>query len=225
VRRGPSLSFMTSVEAVDPAEVASTPTPAPPPRRRRWIPVTIVVALLVGIAAWQGVARIGRVETGSASNGGAGMALPSCVPSGDMWAMFGSEEDVVVVQTVRNPSPWPVTVTSTEPDVVRFEPVSDDPMGDLLLDKDPRDGAPDTTVEQVVIPAGREAPMWIVDPLRGRNTEDERGSWYGRFGTPVTLGSLGVERTVYVEFPGGLYIGGIPDTTELGEALEEACEG
>jgi hypothetical protein len=212
---------MTSVEAVDPAEATETE----PPHRRRgsWIPITLVVALLVGIGAWQGVARIGRIETGSASNSGAGMSLPSCVPSGEIWAMFGRDEDVVVVQTVRNPSLWPVTVTSTEPDVVRFEPVSDDPMDDLLLDKDPRGGAPDTTVEQVVIPPGREAAMWIVDPPG--NGGSERGSWYGRFGTEVTLGSLGVERRVSVEFPGGLYIGGIRDTAALGKALEEACSG
>jgi hypothetical protein len=210
---------MTSVDAVDPAE--ATETESPRRRRGRWIPVTVIVVLFVGIAAWQGVARIGRVETGSASNGGAGMSLPSCVPSGDVWAIFGRDEDVVVVQTVRNPSLWPVTVTSTEPDVIRFEPVSDDPMDDLLLDKDPRDGAPGTTVEQVVIPPGREAAMWIVNPPGDGG--NERGSWFGRFGTPVTLGSLGVERTTHVEFPGGLYIGGIRDTTELGKALEEAC--
>ena len=216
---------MTSVEAVDPAEATETESP----RRRRgsWIPVTVVVALFVGIAAWQGVARIGRIETGSASNAGAAMSLPSCVPGGDNWAMFGRDEDVVVVQTVRNPSMWPVTVTTTEPDVIRFEPVSDDPTDDLLLDKDPRAGAPETTVEQVVIPPGREAAMWIVDPLGGerRGSEDEPEAWYGRSGTPVTLGSLGVERQVYVEFPGWLYIGGIRDTTELGKALEEACPG
>lgn len=95
----------------------------------RWIPVTLVVALLVGIAAWQGVARIGRIETGSAALSD-GLDLPDCIPQGGYWTSFSTDEDVVVAHTLRNPSPRHVTVISTDPEVYRFEPLNEDPALD-----------------------------------------------------------------------------------------------
>lgn len=181
----------------------------------------MVVALLVGIAAWQGVARLGRIETGSSSYS-LGMSLPGCLPSGNFWLMFGSDDDVVAGQTVRNPSPWPVTVISTDRDVYRFEPMPDDQRDDTMFVERPADGGvPDDTQTAVVIPPGREAVMWIVNPQGDAHIE--RGGWQGYAGAPLRVRSLGVERDVHMPYQGMLYVGGI-DSDSLGEALQEACK-
>jgi hypothetical protein len=211
---------MTSVEAVDPAEATQAATPSR--RRRRWIPATLVVALLVGIAAWQGAARIGRIETGSAAMSEGGLVLPDCIPQGDYWTSFGGAEEVVVAHTVRNPSPWPVTVISTDPEVYRFEPLDESPAHDTVFGDSPSGGVPDGTRNAVAIPPGRSVAMWIHNP----QGEVASGSTvrYDFAGAPLRLRSLGVEREVFVPYQGTLYVGGgSQDSEELGEALEEAC--
>jgi hypothetical protein len=212
---------MTSVEAVDPAEATETESP----RRRRgsWIPVTVVVALFVGIAAWQGVARAGRIETGSASMSG-GLVLPACIPSEGFWASFQADEEVVVAHTVRNPSPWPVTVISTDPEVYRFEPLEEDPADDMLFATSPSDGVPAGTKSSVVVPPGREAGMWIVNP-QGDMSIGPLG-WRYFDGAPLRIRSLGVERDIYVPYHGTLHVGGgSRGSDKLSKALEEACSG
>lgn len=76
-------------------------------------------AQIAGVVSWQVAARTARAEPGSFSSSGAGATLPDCVPGDSIWAMFGAEEDVVVVQTVRNLFQWPVMVISPDPEVYR----------------------------------------------------------------------------------------------------------
>jgi hypothetical protein len=214
---------MTSVDAVDPAEATETESP----RRRRgsWIPITLVVALLVGIGAWQGVALIGRIETGSSTNS-FGVSLPDCLPSGDdHWTFFGADDDVVVGHTVQNPSPWPVTVISTDPDVYRFEPMGDDAWDDTTFaDRSADGGAPDGTQSAVVIPPGRSAAMWIVNP-QGDVPLGSDSTWQGYDGAPLRIRSLGVERDVRMPYQGTLWVSGRADVDRMGKAMQEACEG
>jgi hypothetical protein len=214
---------MTSVDAVDPAEATEPESP----RRRRgsWIPVTLVVALLVGIGAWQGVARIGRIETGPATYTPGGTGFPDCLPSTDDWALFGGGDDVVVAHTVRNPSPWPVTVISTDPDVYRFEPVGDDRRLDdtTFADRSADGGAPDGTQSVVVIPPGRSAVMWIVNPQGDVHLEYD--AWQGYNGAPLRIRSLGVERDVNMPYQGTLWVSGRDGVDRMGKAMQEACEG
>ncbi|MFC8799781.1 hypothetical protein ACFT2C_18755 [Promicromonospora sp. NPDC057138] len=212
---------MTSVDAVDPAEATETESP----RRRRgsWIPVTVIVALFVGIAAWQGVARIGRVETGS-STSSFGTSLPDCLPSGDDWTLFGGDDDVVVAHTVRNPSPWPVTVISTDPDVYRFEPVGDDRRLDdtRFANRSADGGAPDGTQSAVIIPPGRSVAMWIVNPQGDVQLGND--TWQGYEGAPLRIRSLGVERDVNMPYRGTLWVSGREDIDRMGKAMQEACD-
>jgi hypothetical protein len=213
---------MTSVEAVDPAE--ATQAAIPPRRRVRWLVVTLVVALLVGIAAWQGVARLGRIETGPAAMSEGGLMLPDCIPQDDYWTSFGTDEDVVAAHTVRNPSPWPVTVISTDPDVYRFEPLDEDPALDGVFAGGVAGSVPDGTQSSVVVPPDRSVAMWIHNPqgdvISGSTVQ------YSFDGAPLRVRSLGVEREVNVPYHGTLYVGGgSRDSAELGEALQEACEG
>lgn len=196
-------------------------------RRPRWVRVTgtaLVMALVAGIAAWQIAARTAEVEPGSSSNSGAGATLPGCVPSDDIWSMFGNDEDVVVLQTVRNPSPWPVTVISTDPEAYRFEPMAEDFRGDYTYVGDPVDGPPDAaeTSDRVVIPPDREAAMWIINP-QGDLSYD--GGWGLFDGAPVKLRALGVERDFYLPFRATLAVGGGDASAgRLGKALQAACE-
>lgn len=197
-------------------------------RRRRWVRITVsvVVAVLVaGVVAWQIAARTSEVELGSASNSGAGATLPGCVPADEIWSMFGNDEDAVVVQTVRNPSPWPVTVISTDPEAYRFEPMADDFRDDYLFIKNPADGAPDAseTSDPVVIPPDREAAMWIVNPQGDNSYTDGWGLFDG---APVKLRALGVERDFHLPYRGKISVGGDEATTDrLDRALQEACKG
>lgn len=211
---------MTSDDAVDPAEAARTPTGGR--RRGRWVPLTLVVALLVGIGAWQGAARIGRIVTGPATMAAGGLDLPECVPHDDYWTSFSSTEDVVVAHTVSNPSPWPVTIISTDPEVYRFEPLDEDPVQDHVFGE-ATDGIPDGTLSAVVVPPDRSVAMWIDNPqgdtIQGSTVR------YSFDGAPLRVRSLGVEREVYVPYQGTLYVGGgSRDSAELSEALAEACE-
>lgn len=196
-------------------------------RPRRWARITGIVlagVLLAGIGAWQVAAWTTMVEPGSMSNSGAGATLPDCVPSDDTWAMFGTEEDTVVVQTVRNSSRWPVTLISTDPEAYRFEPMADDYLDDYLFVSDPVDGPPDpaATSDRVVIPPGREATLWVINPLG-----DVRiGSGWRTFDSaPVKLRALGIERDFDLPFRAALAVGGDEATTgRLDSALQEACE-
>lgn len=207
---------MTS-ETVDPVEAAQTPGR----RRGRWVPVMLVVALLVGVAAWQGVARIGRIETGPATMSD-GLDLPDCIPQDGYWTSFATDEDVVAAHTLDNPSPWPVTVISTDPEAYRFQPLSEDPALDSMFAYSVAGVVPDGTLSSVVVPPGRSVALWIINPqgvvVRGSTVR------YSFDGVPLRVRSLGVEREVYVPYQGTLYVGGgSRDSAELSEALAEAC--
>jgi len=196
-------------------------------RPRRWVRITGGVAagaLAVGLVVWQVAARTSEVESGSYSNSGAGATLPDCIPAdGDIWSMFGTDEDVVVLQTVRNPSRWPVTVISTNPEAYRFERMADDAREDHSFVQTVAEGAPDAaeTSDRVTIPPNREAALWIIDPQGDLSSVD---GWYTFEGAPVRLRALGVERDFYLPFRGTLAVGGAEaTTTRLGRALQQAC--
>lgn len=197
------------------------------PRRRARMTGLVVAGVLVAVVAgWQVAARTTEVELGSFSNSGAGATLPDCIPSDSgIWSMFGNDQDVVVLQTVRNSSRWPVTVISTNPEAYRFEPMADDLRGDLTFVENAAEGAPDTTetVDRVTIPPDREAAMWIIDPQRDLSSDE---GWYTFDGAPVRLRAFGVERDFYLPFRGTLTVGGNEaSAARLDRALQEACEG
>ncbi|MEV0892003.1 hypothetical protein [Promicromonospora sp. NPDC050262] len=190
-------------------------------RRTAWIvgAAVVVVALVAGIGVWQYAARSTRIVAEGVTLSG-GMAFPDCLPRMAL-AVYGTSDDVVVGQTLRNPSRWPVTVTSSDPEVYRFEALSDDPDDHSAVSS--ADGAePADTSGQVVLPPGREATMWIVDPQRG--SVQDSGVWYSFDEVPVTLRTLGVERESSLQLPGTLYVGGGKDGDQLGAALQEACD-
>lgn len=190
-------------------------------RRAAWIVgVAVVVALVAGIGVWQYAARDARIVAEGVTLSG-GMAFPDCLPRMAL-AVYGTSDDVVVGQTVRNPSRWPVTVTSSDPEAFRFEALSDDPADDTTVSS--ADGAaPADASGQVVLPPGREVTMWIVDPQRG-SIQDSSTVWYEFDEVPVTLRTLGVERESSIRLPGTLYAGGGKDGEQLGAALQEACD-
>ncbi|MFI2490341.1 hypothetical protein ACH47X_25755 [Promicromonospora kroppenstedtii] len=194
-------------------------------RRRRgrtaWVVGAVVVAALVaGIGGWQYAARNARIVAEGATLSG-GMAFPDCLPRMAL-AVYGTGDDVVVGQTVRNPSRWPVTVISSDPEVFRFEALSDDPADDTTVSS--ADGAaPAGASGTVVLPPGRGATMWIVDPQR-YSVQDASTVWYEFDGVPVTLRTLGVAREASIRLPGTLYVGGGKDGERLGAALQEACD-
>jgi len=190
-------------------------------RRTAWIVgVAVVVALVAGIGVWQYAARDARIVAEGVTLSG-GMAFPDCLPRMAL-AVYGTSDDVVVGQTVRNPSRWPVTVTSSDPEAFRFEALSDDPADDTTVSS--ADGAaPADASGQVVLPPGREVTMWIVDPQRG-SIQDSSTVWYEFDEVPVTLRTLGVERESSIRLPGTLYVGGGKDGEQLGAALQEACD-
>jgi hypothetical protein len=74
----------------------------------------------------------------------------------------------------------------------------------------------------VVIPPGREAALWIIDP---QGDLPMSGAWLMFSGAPVKLRALGVERDFYLPFRGTLTVGGDEATAaRLDRALKEACE-
>lgn len=179
-----------------------------------------VVALVAGIGGWQYTARDARIVAEGVTLSG-GMAFPDCLPRMAL-GVYGTSDDVVVGQTVRNPSRWPVTVISSDPEVFRFEAPSDDPGDDTTVSS--ADGAaPADASGQVVLPPGREVTMWIVDPQRD-SVQDSSSVWYEFDEVPVTLRMLGVERETSIRLPGTLYVGGGKDGDQLGAALQEACD-
>ncbi|MFD7310945.1 hypothetical protein [Promicromonospora sp. NPDC059942] len=187
-------------------------------RRTAWIvgAAVVVVGLVAGTGVWQYAARSTRIVAEGATLSG-GMEFPDCLPRMAL-AVYGTTDDVLVGQTVRNPSRWPVTVTSSDPEVYRFEVPSDGPAGVSSAD-----GAPPADASgQVVLPPGGEVTMWIVDPQR-HSIQDSTTVWYEFSEVPVTLRTLGVERESSVQLPGTLYVGGGKDGDQLGAALQEAC--
>ncbi len=191
------------------------------PRRWAWVvSAAVVVALVAGIGVWQYAARSARIVAEGVTLS-AGMTFPDCLPRMAL-AVYGTGDDVVVGQTVRNPSRWPVTVTSSDPEVFRFEALSDDPGDDTTVSS--ADGAaPADASGQVVLPPGREVTMWIVNPQQG-SIQDSSTVWYEFDEVPVTLRTLGVERESSIRLPGTLYVGGGKDGDQLGAALQEACD-
>ncbi|MGW2093744.1 hypothetical protein [Promicromonospora sukumoe] len=211
---------MTRVARVDSAGVGRSRGRG---RRAAWI-VSVFLVLVAGVAAWQVAARTARVEPGSFYSTGTGARLPDCVPGDAIWAMFGTDEGVVLAQAVRNPSPWPVTVSSTDPHVFRFEPIAEDELDDVVLVNDPLDGEPDRsqTSARVVIPPGREAALWIVDPQRERTISS---GWMMFDVAELKLRALGVERRFSLPLAGTIAVGGADLTTrQLGRDLQEACD-
>lgn len=207
------------------AEVGSAEAGRPRGRRAvRIVGAAVALVLVAGVAAWQIAARTAVVELGSMSSTGTGATLPDCVPGEDPWVMFGSDEDVVLVQTVQNSSRWPVTVISADPDVFRFEPMAEDFRGDYSFLKDPVDGAPDPsqTSDRVVVPPDREATMWIVDPQGDFSTSE---GWYTFTTADLVVRVLGVERELDLPLRGTIAVGGAePTAGRLDRALQEACE-
>jgi hypothetical protein len=195
-----------------------------PRRRVRIMCIVVAGVLITGIGAWQVAAWTTVVGPGSMSDSGAGATLPDCVPGDDIWAMFGTEEDAVVLQTVRNSSRWPVTLISTDPEAYRFEPMADDDLEDLLFVSNPADGAPDhaATSDRVVVPPGREAALWVINP----QGDARIGSGWRTFhSAPVKLRALGIERDFDLPFRAVLAVGGDEATAgRLDSALQEACE-
>ncbi|MFJ3407901.1 hypothetical protein [Promicromonospora sp. NPDC090134] len=191
-------------------------------RRTAWIvgAAVVVVALVAGIGVWQYAARSARIVADGVTLSG-GMAFPDCLPRMAL-AVYGTRDDVVVGQTVRNPSRWPVTVTSSDPEVYRFGALSDEPGDDTAVSAAPDGAAPADTSGQVVLPPGRAVTLWIVDPQRG--SVQDSGVWYSFDEVPVTLRTLGVERESSLQLPGTLYVGGGTDGDRLGAALQEACD-
>lgn len=190
----------------------------------RIVGAAVALALVAGVAAWQIAARTAVVELGSGSSTGAAATLPDCVPGEGLWALFGTDEDVVLVQTVRNASPWPVTVISTNPDVFRFEPMADDVLDDYLYLKNAADGAPDRsqTSDRVVIPPDREATMWIVDPQGDLSISE---GWHMFEIADLAVRVLGVERELPLPLQGKIAVGGAePTAARLDRALQEACD-
>ncbi len=186
--------------------------------------MVLCLVLVAGAAAWQVAARTARVEPGSFYSTGTGARLPDCVPGDAIWAMFGTDEDVVLAQAVRNPSRWPVTVSSTDPHVFRFQPVAEDELDDGLLVNDPADGEPDRsqTSARVVIPPGREAVLWIVDPQREMTISS---GWMLFDVAQLKLRALGVERKFSLPLAGTIAVGGTePTTRQFGRDLREVCD-
>ncbi|MGW2093743.1 hypothetical protein [Promicromonospora sukumoe] len=180
----------------------------------------VVVVLVVGIGAWQYAARAVRVEADGVTLH-SGMSMPDCLPDMAL-AMYTGDDALVVGQAVRNPSPWPVTVISQDPESYRFEALSDDPADDNGVTGAEGGGAPAGTADRIVLPPGRGVTMWIVDPQHGAIEGSD--IWYGFDEVPVTLRVLGVESESALELPGTIYIGGRSDGDRLGEALQEACD-
>jgi len=171
-------------------------------RRVRRSTVAVVGAAVLAAAAlggWWGLSASAGVELGSVSSTGAGFTDECTYPDEGLWALFAADQDVAVVQTVRNDARWPITVTSLLPDVFRFGAVAADPRDDYGF-RDPADGPPpeaDTTAE-VEIPPGREVAMWVVGPWGPMDADMRYGaavsSRTGIEHAPLRVRSLGIAR-------------------------------
>lgn len=214
---------MTDVRADETTadDTQDAPAAARRTRRGRWVAAVVVLGLLL-VAAWQAAARTSRVEPGGVAQVSGGLALPDCVPSGNLWASFDDDEEVLAAQTIRNPSPWPVTVSTGDSEAYLLEPRSDDQdeQGSITSASG---GVPDAARESVVVPGGQEATLWIHNPQRG---VPPGSIWYTYDGVSLTVRALGIEREVWVPFSAGvLQVGGSQDSAVLSEALEGACAG
>ena len=209
---------MTSVETAAHSSAAA-PAARLVRRRRGWIAGAVVVALLAAVVAWQVAARSVTVERGGVSIT-SGVELPDCLPS-EFWAMYYGNEDVVVAHTVRNPSPWTVTVTSPDPEVYRLEPASTESTSGWMFEEGADGGAPDDAGASVAIPPGGQTALWIVNPQSDAPTSGMVWRWWDS--TTLTVRALGVEREVTVPLPGTLYVGGAADRDGIERALQQAC--
>jgi hypothetical protein len=194
--------------------------------RRRTVRIAGVVAgVVVLLVAWWAVAARGTVETGSSSWAG-GHGDECAFPDDDVWAVYAADEQIVAVQTVRNPSPWPVEVVSSRPEAFRFGEVLDEHTTYPY----PGGGAPPAgeTSDRVVVPAGEEVMMWVVDPfpedgsmLDGMEGIDDRT---GLDGVDVQVWSLGLPHDERIEFRGFLWQSELTtDSPTFQRQLTEMC--
>ncbi|PFG44546.1 hypothetical protein ATJ88_3273 [Isoptericola jiangsuensis] len=175
-------------------------------RRRTARVAGVVAGVAVLVGTWWVVSAQGVVETGS-SSWSRGYPDGCLFPDDDMWALYAGDEDVVAVQTVGNPAPWPVTVVSHRPDVFRFGGPFDE-----FTTFPPSDGvppAPDETNDRATIPAGGEVVLWIVEPFAA-DGEILPGSYgyntmTGIDGADLQVWSLGFPHDTHVEFRGRLW--------------------
>lgn len=193
------------------------------PRRGRWIAAVLVLLVLLGVTAWQVAARTARIEPGGVSWVDGGLVVPDCVPTGNLWASFDEDEEVLAAQTIRNSSPFPVTVTSQDPATHRLEPRGDEPYEQGSITGTSGD-VPEAAEGSVVVPPGQDVTLWIHDPQG--ETLGSSSVWYTFDGVSLTVRALGVERDVWVPFSAGvLQVGGPQDSADLGRALEAVCAG
>lgn len=154
----------------------------------------LVVAAVVG---WWVLAASADVRPGSFSSAGRGHTDRCSFPDEGFWAVYAGDQEVVAVQTIRNDAPWSVEVTSRSPDAFRLGALAADPGYDASI-SDPAAGPPPEASDRVVIPAGREVALWIVDP----QPEDSIVGYGDRTGydrVPVRLRSLGIPRDTEID--------------------------
>ncbi|MFE5342534.1 hypothetical protein ACFQ80_20095 [Isoptericola sp. NPDC056578] len=198
-------------------------------RRVRRSTVAAVGAAVLAAAAlggWWGLSASADVELGSMSSSGAGYRDECTYPDEGFWALFAADQDVAVVQTVRNDARWPITVTSLLPDVFRFGAVAADPRDDFAFD--PSDGPPPGTTETVEIPPGREVAMWVVGPWGRLDADANRGGPAGmRTGiehAPVRVRSLGIARETDVQLEKMLWVSDLDlGSRQFQDEITELC--
>ncbi|MFE5337125.1 hypothetical protein ACFQ8E_14530 [Isoptericola sp. NPDC056573] len=178
------------------------------------------------IGGWWGLSASADVELGSMYSSGAGYRDECTYPDEGFWALFAADQDVAVVQTVRNDARWPITVTSLLPDVFRFGAVAADPRDDFAFD--PSDGPPPGTTETVEIPPAREVAMWVVGPWGRLDADANRGGPAGmRTGiehAPVRVRSLGIARETDVQLEKMLWISDLDlDSGQFQHEITELC--
>ncbi|MFE5308466.1 hypothetical protein [Isoptericola sp. NPDC056605] len=198
-------------------------------RRVRRSTVAVVGAAVLAAAAlggWWGLSASADVELGSMYSSGAGYRDECTYPDEGFWALFAADQDVAVVQTVRNDARWPITVTSLLPDVFRFGAVAADPRDDFAFD--PSDGPPPGTTETVEIPPGREVAMWVVGPWGRLEADANRGGPAGmRTGiehAPVRVRSLGIARETDVQLEKMLWVSDLDlGSRQFQDEITELC--
>jgi hypothetical protein len=197
-------------------------------RRRTLLAAGAVVALATGGACWWALSASADVELGSMYSSGAGVRDECTYPDEDFWALFAGDQDVAVVQTVRNTARWPITATSLLPDVFRFGAVAADPRDDFAFD--PSDGPPPDAADTVEIPPGREVAMWVVGPWGRMDADVNNGGATGmRSGiehAPVRVRSLGISRETDIPLEKTLWISDLDrDSAQFQDEITELCAG
>ena len=198
--------------------------------RRRTLLISGVATLAVlSLVAWWALSSSAEVRIGSFSSTGAGYTDDCAYADEDFWAVFAQDQDVAVVQTVRNDSRWPLEVTSLLPDVFRFGAVADDPREDAMI-PDPRTVAsPEAeTSDRVEIPPGREVAMWVLGPWGTADADTSYGSDQGgRAGierAPVRVRSLGIARATDIDLEKTLWVSSLPsDSDQFRGEVAQLC--